>query len=290
VGDYVELPGVRTWYETDGPDDAAETLVLLHGGFCSNETWGGQRPAFASTYRLFLPERRAHGRTPDVEGPLFYEDMAKDTIDFLDTVVRGPAHLVGWSDGGIVALLVAMARPDLVRKAAVIGVNFRPLPEVPADLTGQGDEGDKDGSAEQGDAAGEGTRADEDDSSSSDAPELEFLRETYEAVSPDGAEHWPVVVDKVLHMFATQPDIAREDLGRITVPTLVIAGDDDVMSLEHTIDLYRAIPGSELAIVPGTSHTLPLEKPAYVNRTILDFLANDPVRTIMPVRRAQQQD
>ncbi|MFF7329601.1 alpha/beta fold hydrolase [Streptomyces sp. NPDC008150] len=264
MGEYVELPGVRTWYDTDGPDDAAETLVLLHGGFCTNETWDGQRPDFAAKYRLFLPERRAHGRTPDVAGPLNYQDMANDTVDFLESVVRGPAHLVGWSDGGIVALLVAMARPDLVRKVVAIGVNYRPLPDV------------------------EAKPDDADESASSDDSELDFLQEIYEAVSPDGPEHWPVVVDKVLHMFGTQPDIAREDLGRITAPTLVMASDDDLMSLEHTIDLYRALPDSELAIVPGTSHTLPLEKPAVVNRTILDFLGGEPVKTIMPVRRAWQ--
>lgn len=127
MGAYAELPGVRTWYETDGPEDA-EPLLLLHGGLCTNETWAAQRPDLAASHRLYLPERRAHGHTPDVDGPLSYGDMAEDTVDFLERVVRGPAHLVGWSDGGIVALLVALARPDLVRKVVAIGANFRPTP------------------------------------------------------------------------------------------------------------------------------------------------------------------
>src|SRR5690606_27444190 len=79
MGEYVGLPGVRTWYETEG---SGEPLVLLHGGFCTNETWGAQRADLAAAHRLFLPERRGHGHTPDVPGPLTYRDMADDTVSF----------------------------------------------------------------------------------------------------------------------------------------------------------------------------------------------------------------
>src|SRR5919205_3161074 len=127
MGEYIELPGVKTWYEVEGQ---GEPVLLLHGGFVTNETWGQQRADFAAKHRVFLPERRAHGHTPDVEGPLSYHDMAQDTIDFLSAVVGSPAHLVGWSDGGIVALLVAIERPDLVRKIVVTGANFKPTPQL----------------------------------------------------------------------------------------------------------------------------------------------------------------
>lgn len=107
MGEYADLPGVRTWYETEGTGDP---LVLLHGGFCTNDTWGAQRADLAAAHRVYLPERRAHGHTADVAGPLTYQDMADDTVAFLEEVVGGPAHLVGWSDGGVVALIV-MRRP-----------------------------------------------------------------------------------------------------------------------------------------------------------------------------------
>ncbi|WP_331754345.1 alpha/beta hydrolase (plasmid) [Streptomyces chartreusis] len=259
MGDYVELPGVRTWYETDG---AGDPLVLLHGGLCTNETWAPQRAEFATRFRLFLPERRAHGHTPDVDGPLSYRDMADDTIAFVESVVDGPAHLVGWSDGGVVALLVAIARPDLVRKVVAIGTNFLPNPQSGA-VPGLFDQ------------------------LTPDDPDMAVFREMYEAVSPDGAAHWPVVVGRMVEMFRVEPDIALADLGRIGAPTLVLAGDDDIITLEHTIALYRAIPGSQLAVVPGTSHALPMEKPAEVNRIVLDFLAHEPITTMMPVRRAR---
>ena len=261
MGEYVELPGVRTWYDVEGQ---GEPVVLLHGGFCTNETWGPQRADFAANHTVFLPERRAHGHTPDVEGPLSYHDMAQDTIDFLSSVVGGPAHLVGWSDGGIVALLVAFERPDLVRKIAVTGANFKPSPEIaPPEML---------------------------DVPDADAPEMEMFRTMYEAASPDGAEHWPIVVGKMAEMFRTEPDILIEDLGRIGAPTLVLVGDDDFVPLEHTIELYRAIPNSELAVVPGTSHAHFMEKPSLVDRIVLDFLDNDPVPTMMPIRRATAPD
>lgn len=261
MGEYVELPGVKTWYEAEG---AGDPLLLLHGGLCTNETWQAQRADLAGRYRLFLPERRGHGHTPDVEGPLSYQDMADDTIAFVESVVGGPAHLVGWSDGGIVALLVAIARPDLVRKVVAMGANFLPGPES---------------------SAAPGLL----DHMAADAPDMAAFRGMYEAASPDGAAHWPVVVNKVVDMIHTQPTISTDDLARISAPALVLVGDDDLTTLEHTIALYRAIPRSELAVVPGASHALPMEKPEQVNRLILDFLTNDPVPTMFPVRRAPEK-
>jgi pimeloyl-ACP methyl ester carboxylesterase len=258
MGDYADLPGVRTWYETEGTGDP---LVLLHGGLCTNDTWGSLRADLAAAYRVLLPERRAHGHTPDVGGPLSYRDMADDTAAFLEEVVGGAAHLVGWSDGGVVALLVAVARPDLVRSVVVIGANFRPAAECSVEPRML-------------------------DAMTPDGPDMAFFRELYEAVAPDGADHWPVVVAKATEMWRTQPTLTAEELGRIQAPTLVMVGDDDMMTLEHTTALYRAIPDSRLAVVPGASHLVPLEKPAFVNRLILEHLATDTVETMMPIRRA----
>jgi pimeloyl-ACP methyl ester carboxylesterase len=128
------------------------------------------------------------------------------------------------------------------------------------------------------------------DELTADAPEMGMFRAMYEAASPDGPEHWPIVVGKLVEMYRAEPDIPIEDLGRISAPTLVLVGDDDVVTLEHTIELYRAIPNSELAVVPGTSHAHFMEKPALVNRLVLEFLDNDPVPTMMPVRRATAPD
>src|SRR6266511_128744 len=121
MGTYIEIGGLKTWYDEDG---SGEPLMLLHGGLSPNETWGPQMPEFGKQFRVLAPERRGHGHTPDVDGPFSYDDMATDTIAFLEAVVDGPAHLVGWSDGGIIGLIVAMRRPDLVRKLVAISANF----------------------------------------------------------------------------------------------------------------------------------------------------------------------
>jgi pimeloyl-ACP methyl ester carboxylesterase len=258
MGAYVEIGGLKTWYDEQGKGDP---LVLLHGGLVTNDTWGPQMADFGARFHVLAPERRAHGHTPDVEGPLSYDDMATDTIGFLETVVGGPAHLVGWSDGGIVGLLVAMGRPDLVRKLVAISANF-----------------DTNGATPEAAGALESMTPESEDTA--------MFRQMYEAASPDGPEHWPLVFGKMMEMLTTQPNLTPADLARIGAPTLVVAGDDDVISIEHTTTLYRAIPNAELAVVPGTSHTLTMEKPELVNRIILDFLEKDPVPTMMPMRRA----
>ena len=258
MGTHIDIGGLSTWYDEAGSGDP---LVLLHGGLCTNETWGAQLPEFAKRLRVLAPERRGHGHTPDVEGPFSYEAMATDTIGFLEAVVEGPAHVVGWSDGGIIGLMVAMRRPDLVRKLVPISANFDTA-GVPEEIHAQLASMPPDGEA------------------------LASLRSMYEAATPDGPEHWPVVVAKFIEMESREPHIAPSELEGIAAPTLVLSGDDDIVSLGHTIELFGSIPNAELAIVPGTSHFLMMEKPDLVNRLILDFLETDPPPTMMPIRRA----
>jgi pimeloyl-ACP methyl ester carboxylesterase len=109
AGEYVNAGGVHTYYEIYGE---GEPLVLLHGGLATAESWAMQIPALSERHRVYVPERRGHGRTPDVAGPITYEIMAADTGAFLDAAGAG-AHLVGWSDGAMVGMLVALRRPRI---------------------------------------------------------------------------------------------------------------------------------------------------------------------------------
>lgn len=261
MGEYVDIGGVHTWYETSGD---GEPLVLLHGGLEANGSWAAQIPALAEYFRVVAPERRGHGHTPDLEGPLSYEIMAGDMIGFIEAAIGESAHLVGWSDGGIIGLLIAGDRPDLVRKLVVIGANF----DVSGYVPGFGQVLDL----------------------PSDSPQFAPFRGDYEAASPDGPEHWPVVFSKTMSMWKKEPHISVDELRRISARTLVVAGDDDICTLEHTVALYDAIPNAELAVVPGTSHLAPMERPDLVNSLILDFLRYEPVPTLMPVRRAAQSE
>ena len=110
---YVQLGDVHAYYEEDGDGDP---LVLVHPGLADSRAFEEYLPALAERFRVYRPDRRGHGRTADVEGPITYDLMADETIAFLQQVVGGPAHVLGHSDGAPVALLAALKRPDLVRR------------------------------------------------------------------------------------------------------------------------------------------------------------------------------
>lgn len=253
VSGYVDIGGIHTWYDERGE---GEPLVLLHPGGAGVDAraWGPNLPSLAERFRVFTPERRAHGRTPDADGPITFELMADDTIAFLEAVVGEPAHLMGSSDGATVALLVALRRPDLIRKLAFVAGVFHRDGWAPGVID-------------------------------PDNIPPEFLARLYGELSPDGAQHYPVVVAKLAKMHTEGPTLTVGDVNRIANRTLVMVGDDDEVRLEHAIELYRSLPNGELAIVPGTSHGLLVEKPGLCNAIIIDFLTTDPVATMAPIRR-----
>jgi pimeloyl-ACP methyl ester carboxylesterase len=252
----VEIDGLPIWYETDGAGDA---LVLLHGGLSSNASWGAQFDGLAPHLQVIAPERRAHGHTPDVEGPLTYEGMAAETAAVLRRLDVGPAHLLGWSDGGMVGLLLAMDEPGLVRTLTVTGTGFSLAGYVPGPI---------------------------DDLLllPADHEELAVFSEPYAAESPDGAGHFSVVWEKIRQLWRAPFDWSGR-LGLIEVPTLVIVGDDDVISVTHAEQLARGVQRGQLAVIPGASHAVPVEKPALFNQLVLEFTANAAVDTLMPVWR-----
>jgi pimeloyl-ACP methyl ester carboxylesterase len=255
MADYVELGDVRAWYDDLGEGDP---LVLMHGAHVDARFFDQNIGPLAEHFHVFTPERRGHGHTADTDAPYSYDLMADETIGFLQAVVRGPAHLVGHSDGAVVAMLVALRRPDLVRLLVLIGGGFN----VSGMIAGPGDE-------------------------DFDIEELvRFLGGPYGEVSPDGEDHFRVVAQKTIDMAADEPSLSQADLAGISSPTLVMHGDDDLMSLEHVAAMYEGIPNAELAIVPGTSHFLLQEKPALCNAILLDFLTEEPVPTVAPIRRA----
>lgn len=249
---YVQLGEVSTWYDEHG---AGEPLVLLHPGGADSRAWDQNLAALAKRFRVFTPDRRGHGRTGDVPGPISFELMAADTIAFLETVVGGPAHLVGWSDGASVALVTALRRPDLASRVIVAAGVYHHEGWAPGTLE-------------------------------LDEETTELLSSGYAEVSPDGPEHYPVVAGKLARMHETQPALTEADLAAVPNRTLVMIGDDDQVTLEHAAALYRGLPDAELAIVPGTSHGLLVEKLTLCNTMMIDFLTLDPVETFAPIRRA----
>jgi pimeloyl-ACP methyl ester carboxylesterase len=247
-------PGAGPWWAEQG---SGEPLVLLHGGLADARFFSRNVPALAGRFRVYTPDARGHGHTPDRPGPFTPDLLMRDTVAFLTSVVGGPAHLAGHSMGGCTALLVALHRPDLVRRLILVSASIRPL------------------------------KPQADDSPWPRLDELvRFLGPGYGEVSPDGEAHFPVVASKIVTMLTGAPALAQADLGGVSSRTLLMAGDEDAVSLDDTVALYNGIPDAELAIVPGTSHFLLREKPDLCNAIMLDFLTGAPVPAVSPVRRA----
>ncbi len=254
----VTLNNHPTWVRR--PRGHGPVVTLLHGGMSDSASMLRRFDSRLSNYfALTAFDRRGHGRTSDTPGAFHYEDMADETIAFLEWLGR-PSHVIGHSDGGVVALLVARRRPDLLGRVVVVGANFHHeglVPTPPFPLEG---------------------------------PDFEAWAADYGAVSPDGIEHARVVVAKALALFESEPTLRAADLSEISVPVLVIAGDDDVVSLAHTCAMYEAMSHAQLAILPASSHALLKEHPGLSVRIIRRFLnETGPVRTLMPLRRAGTQ-
>ena len=254
MADYVQLDGLRTWYEEHGD---GEPLVALHpgGAGVDSRAWRPNLGALAAHFHVYTPDRRGHGHTPDAEGPITFDAMAQDTIAFLETVVGCPAHVVGCSDGATVALLVALRRAELISRLVLVAGVFHFDGWAPGVIDPT-------------------------------AKPPEFLERLYGEVSPDGPGHYPVIVDKLAQMHTREPTLTAGDLGRLKARTLVMVGDDDEVTLEHAVAMYRGLHDGELMVVPGTSHGLLVEKAALCNGAIVEFLTTDPVPTIAPIRRA----
>jgi pimeloyl-ACP methyl ester carboxylesterase len=246
---YVDLGGIQGYAEVHG---SGEPLLLLHGGFCSIETWAGQIPVLAEHYEVHAPERPGSGRTADRPGPVSFEHMVRDTITYLDAAGVPSAHVVGFSDGAITGLLLALEHPERVRSLVSISANLDPS------IFDEDEDEDED-DANAGESVAEPGESD--------------LRAAYARLSPDGPEHADELLEKLLRMWHAEPDIAVEELAKIRVPTLVLAGDRDSIPTSHTVAIAQGIAGSALCIVPYAGHMVIEQRPEVVNQQILEFLA-----------------
>jgi pimeloyl-ACP methyl ester carboxylesterase len=176
--------------------------------------------------------------------------MAEDTAALLTKLGLGPVDVVGHSDGGNVALLLARYHPELVRRLVISGANVR---------------GDYDGVL-----AYLRFRLMSDEQFAASLPSN--LRERYGQVAPDGVQHWRTMTAKTKSLWATRVVIEPADLNAIQIPVLVMAGDHDVISLDETIEIYRGLPHAQLCIFPATGHSTMEERPDDFNRLTRAFL------------------
>lgn len=236
--EYINLRGHNVYsYEWE---NEGEAIVLLHGGLSKTASWDYiMVPPLEARFHIFAYDRTAHGFTGDQADSLHFEFQAKEAIAYLEDVVKEPAHLIGWSDGGNIALMVAIQRPDLVKSIVAIGANYH--------------------------YSGVMQAFDEINISEEDQAE-------YNLISPDAP---PTLLEKTVRMQAiweSEPTLSVEEISTIQCPVLVLVGDDDVISHAHTVELYEALPLGQLSVIPGTSHFVLKEKPALMNAVISQFL------------------
>lgn len=254
MGAYLDLPSGQVWYDEQG---SGPPVVFVHGGAVDGRFFKDNVPALVDAFRVITVDLWGHGRSPDREGPFSLASFADDVAAVIERVAGGLAHVVGHSIGAVVALDLAMRHPGVVDRLVVASGGFDSSEEQIPDI----------------DAAVAGT--------------VRFLGSTYGEVSPDGEDHFAVVVRKDFELSAREPRWTEADLGTISARTLVLSADDDLTPLTHTVAMYLAIPDSELSIVPGTSHFFLQEKPEAANAILRSFLLDDPVPTVAPLRRAR---
>jgi pimeloyl-ACP methyl ester carboxylesterase len=283
---YLRVNGADLYSEVTG---AGDPLLLLHGGFCSLESLRPHADELAQSFTVAAFERPGHGRSADVPGPFSYIDGATDAAAYLDEAGIDRAHIVGYSDGAIIGLLLALRHPERVRSLVAISGNLDPdaftwsIDHVrragePVSATGPGSETEAGAIAETGAGAEDEARtagAAETDSASGPtaAAEPDRERRLYDALSPDGPEHAEVVLAKLRELWTTQPQIAPAELAGITAPTLVMSGDRDTIRVDHSQLIASSIPGARLCIVPGSTHALVDEKPELIQAVLRDFYA-----------------
>lgn len=246
TGAYIDVNGLKTYYEVHGE---GPPLLLLHGGFGNAASMAPMTRILSKSYRAYLPERRGHGHTPDI-GDITYELMAEDTAGFMVAMGIENAHIVGYSDGAIICFYLGMKYPALVDKLVPISGNFR-----------------WNGLAERSRMMFEKSTPE------AFAQVLGELVTHYNEVSPDGPEHFPVVFKKLQGLFLTEPKLTADNLSAIRAPTLVLAADHDLMTIEHTVELHQAIAGSQLCVVPGANHNLVFDRADEVSAAVLRFLS-----------------
>lgn len=225
--------GVRLYYEVYG---AGEPLLLVHGNGGSIADFGAQIAHFRKHYMVIAMDSRDQGKSGDSPGRLTYEKMTDDLAALLDHLKVGPANVLGWSDGAIEALLLAIRHPAKVKRIAAMAANLNPSEralrlEVIAAIRGMV------------------------------ASVPEAARAT-----PEGRRQM-----KVIGMLLEEPHIEATALEIIKAPTLVLAGDHDIVREEHTIEIYHHIPNSQLAIFPNATHMAPFDDAARFNDTVEQF-------------------
>jgi len=233
AGKYYDVRGIKMYAEIYG---TGKPLLLIHGNGGSINAFSQTIPYFSKKYQVIAVDSRAHGKTVDAKDSLSFEMMADDFAALLDKMHIDSAYVIGWSDGGINALVLAMRHPEKVIKLASTGANLTPdslglQPLVWKDMQKQ-------------------YQVDKNKPRTTDKEKNDW---------------------KIFMLDYDQPNIPFSALRAIKCPSLIICGDHDVIPIEHTTKIYQGIPRAYLWVVPNSGHPTLQEHRDEFNQVVDEF-------------------
>lgn len=234
--------GIQMYYATYG---AGNPVLLIHGGLGYADIWSAQVADLMKDHLVIVADSRGHGRSTRTEAPFGYDLMASDYLALLDYLKLDKVDLVGWSDGGIIGLDIAMTHPERLKHLFAQAANITTDGVNPAVNT---------------DAVF--------------GSYITWMSEVYAKVSPT-PDQFDAFVAQIGNMWATQPNWTDAQLAAIRVPAVIVVGDHDEAILpDHTRKIARLIPGAKLVILPQASHFAMLQDPAGYDAAIRALIDN----------------
>jgi pimeloyl-ACP methyl ester carboxylesterase len=254
-GHYVQVNGIDLYYEAQG---SGRPLLLLHGGIGNLSMWNDYLPTFAQHCRVFAIDSRGHGRTRNPLATLTYRLLADDVAALIQTLGLDQPAVCGYSDGGQIALELGIHYPGLVSAFVMAGAAHRWTEAYFTWVRELGIEqaGVVDFHHLEGHQAGL----------------IDALRRYQDAFQGDG--YWRRYLQQVSTLWLEPLHYTADDFLRIAVPMLIVAGDRDetFLPVEVAVELYRALPQAELALIPGMGHDFPFVEAEMFGQLVLDFL------------------
>ncbi|MCX5515268.1 alpha/beta hydrolase [Kaistia algarum] len=231
---YANLNGIKMWYAIFNPHGGSP-VILLHGGLGSSRDWRNQIPALVAKHMVILADSRGQGRSTRSSAPIGYDIMSSDVLALMDHLKIQKAAIVGWSDGGIIGLDIAIHHPERISKLFAYGANYdvdgltpSPLPDMLAPLQ---------------------------------ASAVEMMDEHAETVR------------EVNEMWETEPNFTPAQLRSIRIPTVIADGErEEAIKPQHTREMAKLIPGAKLVILPKVGHAGLMQDPVAFNKAMVDFL------------------
>jgi len=244
-GQFATINDVKVHYKIYGT--GSDALILLHGSMESMSEWNKQIPEFSKRYKVIAMDSRGHGRSTFTDRKLDYFLLSEDVRGLMSELKVDSAYIVGFGDGGIIGLYLAINHPENVRKLVAIGANYKvDTGVVYHEVLEKVKAWDSD-------------------------KVYQFVRNNFRG--------WPndkLIVpftERMKTMLLTEPNLTIGDLQKIICPTLFMTGDHDIIKLSHTNEMYESVKRGYLAVIPGAKHYPQKDKPGVVNSIIMDFLS-----------------